>query len=108
MVSLRASEAAITVITRYRIATPKATIKNTGVNVITAVICKKVAMIPIIKLVTMAIAEQSYLQSQLKKDINFSPPIYRVCENVVVGENGNTTFRGGEKRYKKVVKNKEK
>ena len=68
---------------------PRATIKNTGVRVITAVICKKAAMIPMIRLTTTAIPVQSRLQSQFINAINISPPNFNVCENNSAGEKNN-------------------
>ena len=67
-------------------AMPNATIENTGVKVITAVICKNAAMIPIIKLAMKAMPVQSRLFAQLTIDIKFTPFTNNVCRNVFGGE----------------------
>ena len=57
--------AARSVIARYAIAIPKATVTNIGARVITPVICKNAAMIPIIKLAIKERAVQLYFVSQV-------------------------------------------
>lgn len=59
------------VIARYTTAIPKRTHKNAGVNVITAVMLRKAAIIPIITLAIIAIPVQFGLQLQFKLDIYF-------------------------------------
>lgn len=54
-------------------AMPKVTQRNGAVMVITAVICRKAAMIPMIRLDTTAAMVQLHLKLQLHSDI-FSPP----------------------------------
>ena len=67
-------------------AMPNATIENTGVKVITAVICKNAAMIPIIKLAMKAMPVQSRLFPQLTIDIEFTSFTNNVCRKVLAGE----------------------
>ncbi len=64
-------------------AIPNATIENTGVKVITAVICKNAAMIPIIKLTIRAMPEQSRLFPQFTIDKKFTSFIHNVCKKVL-------------------------
>lgn len=64
-------------------AMPNATIENTGVKVITAVICKNAAMIPIIKLAMKAMPEHSRLFPQFMIDIKFTSFTNNVCRKVL-------------------------
>ena len=64
-------------------AIPRATIENTGVRVITAVICKNAATIPIIKLTIRAMPVQSRFLPQLTIDIKFTSFINNVCRKVL-------------------------
>ena len=63
------SDVASRIIARYTRATPAATIKNIGVSVMVAVICKNAATIPIIKLAMRAIPVQSRRLQQFTIDI---------------------------------------
>ena len=61
---------------KYPIAIPKATHKNAGATVITALICKKAAITPIIALAMTANAAQLGLFSQQKIDIFFTSSLH--------------------------------
>jgi hypothetical protein len=60
---------------RNATAIPKTTQRNIGVRVITAVILRNAAIMPMIILATIARPAQLHLQSQPHLDICYSPPI---------------------------------
>lgn len=66
---------AIKTIARYKTAMPNATNKNTGVMVITSLIVKRAAIIPMIMLVATVMPVQLNLQPQLKSDISVTSPL---------------------------------
>jgi len=63
---------------------PSRTHKNAGVMVITAVMRSIAVITPIIMLAIIAKTEQSFLHSQFKRPIIFTPPdiVYESCENM--------------------------
>ena len=62
-------------IAKYATATPNVTHKNAGVTVMTAMMRKKAATTPIIRLTTTAMLVHVFLQPQPKFAISKSPPI---------------------------------
>ena len=73
-------------------AIPNATIETIGVKVITPVICKNAAMIPIIKLAMRAMPEHSRFFPQLTIDIEFTSFTNNVCRKVFWGALGIWSF----------------